>query len=167
MFTKDNFLIINVQITLVGIILIIGLYLLWKVLTRLEDKISALSKLNSNYAVESDKGSFTNSNEVTDDNVINDIEGDINTDEFMKNIFNDNDIKLYESESDMNENDEVQLIEEEVKSLEEDDNMSKTSFTKTKLRQMTVDKLKGLCEESNLSIDGNKSQLIDRILSVE
>ena len=167
MFTKDNFLIINLQITLVGIILIIGLYLLWKVLTRLEDKISALSKLNPNYAIESDKGSFTNSNEVTDDSVVNNIEEDINTDEFMNNVFNDNDIKLYESESDINANDEVQLIEEEVKSLEEDDNMSKTSFTKTKLRQMTVDKLKGLCEESNLSIDGNKAQLIDRILSVE
>ena len=118
MFTKDNFLIINLQITLVGIILIIGLYLLWKVLTRLEDKISALSKLNPNYAIESDKGSFTNSNEVTDDSVVNNIEEDINTDEFMNNVFNDNDIKLYESESDINANDEVQLIEEEVKSLE-------------------------------------------------
>ena len=41
------------------------------------------------------------------------------------------------------------------------------NFTKSKLLKLNVDKLKNICETNNLSTEGTKGVLIDRILSAE
>ena len=53
-----------------------------------------------------------------------------------------------------------------------DDSLSLVSdnsnnYTKSKLLKLNVDKLKNICESNNLSTEGTKGVLIDRILSAE
>ena len=42
--------------------------------------------------------------------------------------------------------------------------VSENNFTKKKLQKLNLDKLKDKCEELNISHDGTKSQIIDRIM---
>jgi len=69
-------------------------------------------------------------------------------------------------------NDDVPLVKEEIFDLKKevltttDDNQSivSSSNNKKKLQKLNLDKLKDKCQELGLSQEGNKSQLIDRIL---
>ncbi|MGA1049682.1 MAG: SAP domain-containing protein [Minisyncoccia bacterium] len=168
MFHKDTNFIISVQLTLIGIVLMIGLYLLWKGLSRVEEKIDIILQSGKTElrVLEKPQYSFINQDEL---------EESIDNDTFMNNIFNSDIMFEDTDEGDNNNNQDDTVKIEEVSTYtnnknddEESVSMSvKNEYTKTKLRQMTVDKLKELCDKSGISSEGTKNQMIDRLLSAE
>jgi hypothetical protein len=164
MFHKDTNFIISVQLTLIGIVLIIGLYLLWKALSRVEEKIDILINSNKTELLTCDNPKFKFN--------ITDLEDDINNDDYMKNIFKE-DLMFKNDDHDDVTIEEVSSHINNIENKEDiEDNVSVSTsvtneYTKTKLRQMTVDKLKELCDKSGISSEGTKNQMIDRLLSAE
>lgn len=176
MFHKDTSFIISVQLTLIGIVLIIGLYLLWKGLSRVEEKIDILLQSSSTELkrLGEPKYCFRNEEEM------HEIQENINNDDFMNNIFN-NDI-MFDNEDDNRDNCDNQSNKEGIKIEEvstytndketDEESVSfsvsiKNDYSKTKLKQMTVDKLKELCDKYGISSEGTKNQMIERLLSAE
>ena len=79
-------------------------------------------------------------------------------------------IKLNQETIDVDISDIVDKMINEENQI--DDSISLVSdncnnFTKTKLLKLNVDKLKNICETNNLSNEGIKGVLIDRILAAE
>lgn len=197
---KDPQFIITLQMALIGIILIAGFYLIWKAVTRIEEKVDVLlldkqsQQLFGYYPDSKDKmiEQDGESNYVysSTDAIKRDADDDGN--ELMKAIFDNHN---YENEDEENDetpnggfvffsaplqmptsetNDEIinksaDINIEEIKpdiTARSDVTISNVGYSKTKLKSMTLDKLKDLCEERQLSAEGTKNELVERLLKV-
>jgi len=165
MFHKDTTFITTIQLTLIGIVLVAGLYLLWKALARIEEKVDLLlmdkqstcffPKVESN----GEPQSFTD--EMKQDDFMKNVFGDTLTDNSNNGggfVFFSND-DAYDSEENESEVKDVVIEEVSVKDTNVND------YSKSKLRQMNIDKLKELCISKNLSTEGTKNQLIESLLA--
>jgi len=210
----DTSLLIQVQLAVVGILLIIGLFYIWRTVLRVEARLEkSLAKLsvtmasckcpapaniNSKVQVESLpfvlQQKFQEQSSSQDDDLAN-------AQELMQQVFgggvpnmepsvmmfsvsvNDSDSlpasacvveELSETEAEVEEL--TKKLETPVQSEgvindgEDDDEVSISTdtnpFSKSKLALMKVEKLRALCEERDLSSEGTKIQLIERILGV-
>lgn len=167
---KDSQLIMTFQLSLIGIILIGGLFLIWKAISRIEEKIDQLS-------TQKECNAFNNFKHQLDAAFAppmseKEIQESMSKDPLMKDLFSPDmkeDFVMFTCpinlssvvEEKEKKPDETVKIEEVEK--EPSEAMSET-LSKSKLRSMNLDKLKKLCEEKNLSTEGTKNQLIDRIL---
>lgn len=151
---KDSQFIMTFQLALIGIILVGGLFLVWKSQTRMEEKLERLLT-NRDTMMHCPMPPTTHSNDGFEpvDTAV--------ADEMMKHLFG-GDMMFGACAAPSTSKPEVQVMEEEAAVPEP----SETSevLSKNKLRTMTLEKLKKLCEEKNLSTEGTKNQLIDRIL---
>lgn len=168
---KDTQVMITMQLALIGIVLIAGLYLIWKALGRIEEKIDLLLLDKQTYTLFSGTSS-TDKNEST--KMLD--PKDLTTDSLMQSIFNDDlgsqqdGFVIFSTPFTVQENDNTpsnDVVIEEVlttKAPEPSETATSNHFSKSKLHKMNLDKLKELCEERHISTEGTKQQLIERLL---
>lgn len=153
---KDPYFVITFQLTLIGIVLIGGLFLIWKAISRIEENVDML-------LLQKDKGCFMQNKDQYAQCPV----------EFQHEQCDP--IKMMESDSIMQQlfkSEEVQVqvpvpIVEELSPSEHGvstSEISESPMSRNKLRQVPLDKIKIMCEEKGLSIDGTKNQLIDKLL---
>ena len=202
MFKSDSTLLIQIQLALIGIVVVVGLFYLWRIITRLEERVNkSLCKCNNN----------SNKINLNDDkhlpSIISKLQTDLkdnennmeelqNAEELMKQVFG-NDIELNQptmmmfSMESLNKMPEQRstIIVEEIKDSQDinqenneennsnnDNSDSETNddtisldtnpMSKSKLAQMKIEKLRALCKARNLSTEGLKPQLIERLLGL-
>lgn len=129
---KDTQFVVTFQLALIGIVLIGSLFLIWKAISRVEEKVDML-------LFEKKAGDFT----FTFAQQEQPIEA----------------VPATEEEA-VPDPEEHTVTIEDITNFEEDNTLSRT-----KLRQMNLDKIKALCEEKGISPDGTKNQLIDKLLA--
>lgn len=119
---SDTQFIITFQLALIGIAIIGSLFLIWKAISRVEEKLDSIIFEKK-------------------------------TNEFVFAF------PSTEEEEPFKVPDEESVTVEEIISNCEDE-----TLTRTKLRQMNLEKIKTICEEKGISTDGTKNQLIDTLL---
>lgn len=179
-------LISQIQIALIGIVVVIGLFFVWRTMSRLEEKIDILT-------VQMSKGPscLPGSNTCTmgwngadDMNVPDD--ADAAAEEFMRTVFGGSPSMMFPT-SDDGKDSKTTVIEEIPVSIDEkvacppvsdpvevphEDHMSEADtdamnpLSKSKLRKMNIDTLKDLCRERGISSEGSKQVLTDRLLGL-
>lgn len=127
---KDNQFVVTFQLALIGIVLIGSLFLIWKAISRVEEKVDML-------LFEKKTNDFTFS-------------------------FAQPDIAVAATEEEEPFN--VPDGEDHTVTIEDITNFEEDTLSRTKLRQMNLDKIKALCEEKGISTEGTKNQLIDKLL---
>jgi hypothetical protein len=176
---KDPQFMITLQMGLIGIVLVAGFYLIWKALTRIEEKVDlVLLDKQSQQFFQNDRSS-----EQTAESMVP------STDAMMKAMFSEDMEELspegfvifsspfqmppeedfrsrMDSREEVIEESENVHIEELKPDMtaESDVTITNIGYSKTKLKTMSVDKLKELCHERQLSTEGTKNQLIQRLL---
>lgn len=131
---KDTQFVVTFQLALIGIVLIGSLFLIWKAISRVEEKVDML-------LFEKKAGDFTFS-------------------------FAQQEPVVPQSEEEaapfkVPDGEDHTVTIEDITNFEEDNTLSRT-----KLRQMNLDKIKTICEEKGISSEGTKNQLIDKLLQV-
>ena len=132
---KDTQFVVTFQLALIGIFLIGSLFLIWKAISRVEEKVDML-------LFEKKAGDFTFSFAQQEPEP-----------EAERAEADEEPFKVPDGE------DHTVTIED-ITNFEEDNTLSRT-----KLRQMNLDKIKALCEEKGISSEGTKNQLIDKLLA--
>ena len=101
MFKADSTLLIQIQLALIGIVVVVGLFYLWKIITRLEDKVnkSACKCKNVHFKesleryedMDNDKLSFNNELRNAEELMKQVFNGDNeNAEEIIRNVFGNN-----------------------------------------------------------------------------
>lgn len=164
MFHKDTSFIITVQLTLIGIVLVAGLYLLWKAAARIEEKVDLLLM---------DKQTLSLFPKEEETHISQDLTAQMNQDDFMKNVFsetltdnqaNNGGFVFFSSNTYDNEESESQVKDVMIEEVSVKESVT-NDYSKSKLRQMNLEKLKELCISKNLSTEGTKNQLIESLLA--
>ena len=182
---RDPQLIITFQLALIGIVLIGGLFLIWKAVTRIEEKVDMLftGNLNSEqpFSFELNNDVRENDREYNNDIMMKQLFGNLeedkqeedNQEEDIKEIKEDDesieDIQEIreddESIEEIKEPNSVEEIEEieEIDEINVEDN-STLVLSRNKLRQMRLEQVQRLCIDRNIDSDGTKNQLIEKLL---
>jgi hypothetical protein len=190
----DASFIIQVQVAIIGVIVVVGLFYIWRSVSRIEDNLQKIqmSGAGTNISPPSEPmhvpscpitppamNTFPPENcEVAE----------FETDAIMKSVFGDmfmmsrcmhggtgqgTRIEVTEMQDEDEEDEEEEEKEDEPHVHKEDDQESEApsmtksvnEMSKTKLKAMTINMLKELCSQRGLSTEGQKNTLIDRILS--
>lgn len=154
----------TLQIGLIGIVVVAGFYLFWKALTRIEEKIDLmlLEKQSQQLFPMDSPAESKGSHSPSQDAMMNAIFSQDMPEEFM--IFS-SPFQMPPDEEESMDSPPVEIEEIKPEAVEPSDvTITHLGFSKTKLKTMTVDKLKELCQERHLSIEGTKHQLIERLL---
>lgn len=179
---RDPQLIITFQLALIGIVLIGGLFLIWKAVTRIEEKVDMLFtgnlKPEQPFSFELDNDVIGNDREYNNDIMMHQLFGNLEEDkqeedkqeEDIKEIKEDNesieDIQEIreddESIEEIKESDSIEKIEE-IDEINVEDN-STLVLSRNKLRQMRLEQVQQLCIDRNIDSDGTKNQLIEKLL---
>uniref|UniRef100_A0A6C0CRQ8 SAP domain-containing protein n=1 Tax=viral metagenome TaxID=1070528 RepID=A0A6C0CRQ8_9ZZZZ len=172
---KDTQIMITMQLALIGIVLIAGLYLVWKALGRIEEKVDLLLLDKQTHTLFSGKPSDEKKAKMMDPQ-------NLMADTLMQSIFQEdleNDKQdgfvifsspfTVDDTQGKNETSKDVIIEDVTTSINEarepSESMTTTpSLSKSKLHKMNLDKLKELCKERHLSTEGTKQQLIEQLL---
>jgi hypothetical protein len=171
---KDTQVMITMQLALIGIVLIAGLYLVWKALGRIEEKVDLLLLDKQTHTLFSGKPlSEKESTQMMDPR-------SLTADTLMQSIFKEDlgDAPTQDgfvifstpfTVDDAQTQNEVSkdVIIEDVTTPpmpEPSETTTVPTLSKSKLHKMNLDKLKELCEERHLSTEGTKQQLIERLL---
>ena len=170
---KDTQVMITMQLALIGIVLIAGLYLIWKALGRIGEKVDLLILDKQTHTLFSGKPSMETKEPVKMMDPMN-----LTADTLMQSIFKDDlteqqdGFVIFSTPFTVEENEHApskDVTIEEISSPTKDapepsETATTQNFSKSKLHKMNLDKLKELCEERQLSTEGTKQQLIDRLL---
>lgn len=141
----------SVQIAIVGIVVVVGLFVLWRRISRLEERVEAVTNMQRIMGGGSNVVPHTNNHN----------ESTMPDDEIMAAIF---DLPLDRRESaGIVECETVKEENEEECKGEVAPSESDVGLSKSKLRKLPVDELKNILEGRGQSIEGNKSVLVDRI----
>ena len=174
---RDPQLIITFQLALIGIVLIGGLFLIWKAVTRIEEKVDMLFtgnlKPEQPFSFELNNDVRENDREYNNDIMMKQLFGNLEEDkqeEDIKEIKEDNesieDIQEIreddESIEEIKESDSIEKIEE-IDEINVEDN-STLVLSRNKLRQMRLEQVQQLCIDRNIDSDGTKNQLIEKLL---
>lgn len=195
-------LLIQIQIALVGVILVAGIFFLWRAVCRIDDKIEYLTiQLKKSNIKEEVPGSLNEINRATENllnkvlnnsMVINQNDEYEDEDEDSEDIdgttfvvfTHETELKPEESASGSIVNiEEVDPVSEALKDVETEKVKSivlekekekevpkseelSNPLSKTKLSRMNVDELKKLCADRGLLVEGNKTDLVNRLLGV-
>jgi hypothetical protein len=177
---RDPQLIITFQLALIGIVLIGGLFLIWKAVTRIEEKVDMLFtgnlKPEQPFSFELDDDVRGGDREYNNDIMMQQLFGNLeedNQEEDIKEIKEDDesieDIQEIreddESIEEIKEPNSVEEIEEieEIDEINVEDN-STLVLSRNKLRQMRLEQVQRLCIDRNIDSDGTKNQLIEKLL---
>jgi hypothetical protein len=142
-------------------LIFIGIYIfliyLWRKIANLETSVYRLDKAFTNMIIEKEKQKHEDQN-INDDVIFND---DIE-------IIGDNTVIVEENTTNVDTNvntntlniNTEEIVDGVVKELLEEEK----TYNKTQLLKMTVENLREIANKKNLSTDGNKTDLINRIL---
>lgn len=163
---KDAYFVIMLQLTLIGIVLIGGFFLIWKAISRIEENVDLLliQKDNKCPLQKNEKDPLCKQNDEC--NNLKMMEADI----IMQQLFNA-DIQQEHIVPGTHAPHDTQIEEvsqpESSKCSEEvaPSEVSDSPMSRSKLRQMSLEKIKALCEEKDIAVDGTKNQLIDKLLA--
>jgi len=143
-------------------IIFVGIYIfliyLWRKIASLETSVYRLDKAFTNMIIEKEKQKHEDQN-INDDVIFND---DIE-------IIGDNTVIVEENTTNVDKNvntntlniNTEEIVDGVVKELLEEEK----TYNKTQLLKMTVENLREIANKKNLSTDGNKTDLINRILT--
>jgi hypothetical protein len=137
---KDTQFVVTFQLALIGIVLIGSLFLIWKAISRVEEKVDMLL-----FEKKTNDFTFSFAQPEKECPMVDDVLGG----------------EQQEQQEQQERVDHTVTIED-ITNFEHEDDI----LTRTKLRQMNLEKIKGICEEKGISTDGTKNQLIDKLLQV-
>jgi hypothetical protein len=180
---KDPQFIITLQMALIGIVLVAGFYLVWKALSRIEEKVDVLlldkqsqqlfqcypDSKHEEYDQEGESCYTPPSTDAMMNAIFSEDMGDMSSKEGGFVIFSSPfQMPTSEMEEEVTEESNAVKIEEMKHDITaaSDVTISHIGYSKTKLKGMSIDKLKELCEERQLTAEGTKNQLIERLLNV-
>lgn len=161
---RDPMLLVNIQLAIMGLVLVAGLFYLWCMICRLEKRVddfighAATNEYMKQIVTPSPKY-------VVDDAADADIDDEEDDDEFMTKVFGGCEnatIMISSSQPSFSTSPPPPTVE-----IEEEDaatTVSTSNITKSKLKRMSVDGLREICKERGLPTDGTKAALQDRIL---
>lgn len=163
MLLDSSMLLVNIQLALMGIVLVAGLFYLWRMICRVERKVDDFIDAMNNQdffgggAVNdaSPVSVTSNKKEVVEDD----------DDQFMKEVFGAQPsftkptaaVNLVQIE-------EVDATDEPAAPSEADTTISASGVSKSKIKRMSVDALRDLCKEKGLSTEGTKVALQERLM---
>lgn len=167
---KDTQLIITFQLALIGIVLIGGLFLIWKAVTRVEEKVDMIVREQdiSAFKFNLDSGGCCPMNMMNADSVMQEVFRDDEQQPIIATLedFVVNPLMTEEASHDRDrDNITIEDVSNDVAMSEVSEYVSGSVLTKSKLKQMTIDKIKAMCEDKGLPSDGTKNQLIDKLLA--
>lgn len=174
---RDTTLLQHIQLALMGIVLVVGLFYIWRSIARLEDRIERLGRECCGGNAACAKNMYPRENFQMP------MTPDLGADEIMKHVFGGDDTTfvMYSSPSDIEPTtsavciEEIPTVVEEPKDVptREEDEPSEVGtadqsnpLSKSKLKRMNIDTLKELCKERDLPTDGSKAVLMDRLLGL-
>lgn len=180
-------LISQIQIALIGIVVVIGLFFVWRTMSRLEEKIDMLaSQVSKGPSCLPGSNTCAMGWDNADDMMVPD-DADAAAEEFMRTVFGGSPSMTYQTSDDDKEK-KTTVIEElpvandedvpstshavETVDVAHEDHMSEADtdamnpLSKSKLRKMNLDTLKDLCRERGMSAEGSKQVLTDRLLGL-
>tara|TARA_Y100000389_G_scaffold146531_1_gene145257 strand:+ start:18486 stop:18998 length:513 start_codon:yes stop_codon:yes gene_type:complete len=157
---------------LLYVIVIVGIYTfiiyLWRKIAMLETSVYRLDKALTSIILENEKLKFENEEEKQDltDTFNDDIE--IIEDEVVSPIINTNNVNTNNVNTNNDDTNNVNTsnvdtnnIDDVVKELLEEE---KKTYKKSELLKMTIDNIKNIASSLKISTDGNKADLINKIL---
>jgi hypothetical protein len=195
MLKTDSTLLIQIQLALIGIVVVAGLFYLWRSIVRLEEKVEH-SVCTCKSLLSNNNLPFPFSMEENDNNDEISENDQVSAEKLMKHVFGGGDptmmmfssMPIYQSDMPSTTNVCVEDISDEPPPLEiieipqnqeglenenDDDDENKTivsidtnPLSKSKLLKMNLEKIRHLCEERELSLDGSKNQLIEKLLGL-
>jgi|TARA_B000000475_G_scaffold271664_1_gene270077 hypothetical protein len=138
---------------IIFIIIYISLIFLWKKILQLETAFNKLENIFTNNIINKDKN-YNSTNNFK------------NLEEVFVEVFENN--KMDNDDNDINDdinndNDKIQV--EEIKNEDEIISENNSIPTKSSLAKMNIEQLKEYCTNNDLSTDGTKKDLINRILT--
>lgn len=168
---RDPMLLVNIQLAIMGIVVVAGLFYLWRLICRLERKVDEyIANAGArNYMTRMSGGGEGGDNLDGDDEDAADL--------FMKEVFGDSpaaalvintpppcfSTSAAPPESTTTSVNVVEIDEEPVASEAD----TTVSMSKSKLKRMSVEALREVCKEKGLSTEGTKATLLDRIIESE
>ena len=187
----DSSLLLQMQLALIGIVLVTGLFYLWRSICRIEDKVTRLAvKINNNgnfcpcpmpsqgMGMEQCHmpGPVSVSSHSKDDfrvNPVNFADANLQAQEIMKEVFGEDDevlsVKIPNTtvivEEQAKKNDAT-TVQQDPEVVSEADTETANPLSKNKLNKMTPEDLKNLCLQRGLSGEGSKKVLVDRLLGI-
>jgi hypothetical protein len=181
---RDPQLIITFQLALIGIVLIGGLFLIWKAVTRIEEKVDMLFtgnlKPEQPFSFELDddvRGDREYNNDIMMQQLFGNLEEDKQEEDIQEEDIKEikGDDESIEDIQEIREDDEsIEEIKEpnsveEIEEIEEIDEInvednSTLVLSRNKLRQMRLEQVQRLCIDRNIDSDGTKNQLIEKLL---
>lgn len=164
---RDSSLISQIQIALIGIVVVFGMFYVWRRLARIEERIDHLSdRIHGGSCLPGSNTcaapGWSNEDFEDEEDVLPD---EASAEELLRQVFGyvpetpPASTPIVEEEAPA-----VAPVTAEVESEAETDAMDPLS--KSKLRRMNLDTLKHLCEERGLSTEGSKTVLTDRLLGI-
>lgn len=162
---RDTSLIMQMQLAIMGIVLVGGLFYLWRSCCRMEEKLNVLTNMVKSIKIEPSACNVKNDSASVDAE---------EAEEFMKQVFGGDDTSaegqfMMFVPSAMEETVNKPIIEEIVDVDQESEAETETTnpLSKSKLKRMNIDTLKDLCHERGLSSEGSKNVLMNRLLGLE
>jgi hypothetical protein len=161
---RDPLLLVNIQLAIVGIVTVAGLFYLWRMICRVERKVNDVIRTLPQAQPAPQAVDFKHVQPE-------DEELDEETDAFMKEVFGGA-TPMFIMPSSLTPNTGVHIEEEPVTEApvpqEEAHSEAETHsvhLSKNKLKRMSLEALRDLCKDKGLSQDGTKAALMDRILA--
>jgi hypothetical protein len=158
-------LLVNIQLAIMGIVVVAGLFYLWRMICRVERKVDDfIDDMRSHDFFSSSepvaKVVSYGGGEKTQEEYADEPEED--ADDFMKEVFGENVAAtvVISSQPSFNNNASVNVVEIE----ESDAGESTSTLSKSKVKRMSVEALREMCKERGLSTEGTKAALQERLL---
>jgi hypothetical protein len=150
---RDPMLLVNVQLAIMGIVLVAGLFYLWRMICRVEKRVDDFIQTSKcECPVVKMQGTQEEHPEISDEEA----------EAFMKEVFGTANPLFINTQPSVQITEEPQVAEEiDTQSVA----TTSGTLSKSKLKRMSLDNLKDICKEKGLSTDGSKTALVDRILA--
>lgn len=166
---RDSMLLVNVQLAIMGVVLVAGLFYLWRMICRVEKKVDDFI---SNMETRKTAGGM--SPDVAP--VLGTGANDDEAEDFMNEVFGcpTSAFVITKPQPSFTKS-TVQVEEEDVvvssaapptscAMSEADTTASISATSKSKLKRMSAESLRDVCKEKGLSTEGTKAVLLERIL---
>lgn len=173
---RDPSALLNIQVAFMGIVLVVGLFFLWKILIRIEGKVeklsTAVSKMPDTLAQKMPKEVSLQDTDAAAQAFMNEVFGGSSPPLFLHPFAGSG-----ATPSTVVVDEDKVVVEEEVKTetnakpvddVEMDNHSVVTTSTlsKSKVRKMSADALREICKERGLDTEGSRAALMERVLAV-